>query len=234
MSLGEGHEADASVFHEELSQQRTLSMEKSGLNWTQYSYLQYIFIIFGNYCSNSTKIMPGESWYNAKEAGIIMIKKCVIRICIIGDAAVADELLNDFASGPSGDSVKLRTYLPILKSYCDSNICDKAFSMLSRRQDINGPTNYIGKYALLHKSNSYLWFCRLQYTFEQNHFYTCKFAQLSEIFIRHFISMHQYDSFTSPYLSLRNPNGLYTITPTAIPKIFRFKLKLRFRLHYQE
>jgi len=53
MSRGEGQKANASAFHEELSQQREL--EKSGLNSIHYSYLEYVFIIFGNYCSKFNK-----------------------------------------------------------------------------------------------------------------------------------------------------------------------------------
>ena len=201
LSRGEGQKANASAFHEELSQQKQLFMEKSGLNSIHYSYLEYVFIIFGNYCSKFNK--PDAlrvAWYKAKEAGISMGEKMcnsylyvltnnpsmlsgtvpeagsilsdllkgnetsvgntkedipcevatyhdllykptdrstklrVSSLVAIGDAAAAEELLNDFASGPSGDSVKLRTYLPILKSYCDSNLCDKAFCLFSRMQ----------------------------------------------------------------------------------------------------
>ena len=56
-----------------------------------------------------------------------------------GDPIAAETVLNKFS--PSGNSVKLRTYLPILKSYCDSNLCDRAFRLFVKM--LNSPQAHL-------------------------------------------------------------------------------------------
>lgn len=60
-----------------------------------------------------------------------------------GDPASAEALLDTLSTGKDGEDggLKLRTYLPVLKSYCDQHLCDAALSLFTRMR--NSPQTYL-------------------------------------------------------------------------------------------
>ena len=82
-----------------------------------------------------------------------------------GDAREADELLEKFkgyiaADDSSEELIRLRTYLPILKEYCDKRDVGSALSVFKRMQTTEGvilePENYILLLATI-AENKFFW-----------------------------------------------------------------------------